>query len=160
MTKKIDQTGIYASATNGQLYIGSTGAVPVLATITAGTNVTVTNGAGSISIAASGGGTGTGATTLLNYNAPGPSIRASTNVSSVTYSAVGKYIINYTSSYADANYYVEITTSDSPTGNNPNPIIGTAGNTTPPTTSAVAVLNEQSVGFEDSYYYMVTIYPG
>lgn len=41
--------------TNGQLIIGSTGAFPVAATITAGTNITVTNGAGSITIAASGG---------------------------------------------------------------------------------------------------------
>ena len=39
-------------ATNGQLPIGSTGADPVLATITAGTNVSVTNGAGTITIAA------------------------------------------------------------------------------------------------------------
>lgn len=43
------------AATNGQLPIGSTGADPVLATLTAGTGVTVTNGAGSITIAASGG---------------------------------------------------------------------------------------------------------
>ena len=41
-------------ATNGQLPIGSTGADPVLATITAGSGISVTNGAGSISIAASG----------------------------------------------------------------------------------------------------------
>lgn len=40
--------------TNGQLLVGSTGADPVAAAITAGTNVTVTNGAGSITIAASG----------------------------------------------------------------------------------------------------------
>lgn len=40
-------------ATNGQLPIGSTGADPVLATLTAGTNITVTNAAGSITIAAS-----------------------------------------------------------------------------------------------------------
>ena len=42
--------------TNGQLLIGSTGVNPVAATITAGSNITVTNGAGSITIAASGGG--------------------------------------------------------------------------------------------------------
>jgi hypothetical protein len=45
-----------ANATNGQLPIGSTGADPVLATITAGTGITVTNGAGSITIAANGAG--------------------------------------------------------------------------------------------------------
>lgn len=40
-------------ATNGQIPIGRTGLSPVLAAITAGTNVTVTNGSGSITIAAS-----------------------------------------------------------------------------------------------------------
>lgn len=39
-----------ADATNGQLPIGSTGADPVLATLTAGTGITITNGAGSITI--------------------------------------------------------------------------------------------------------------
>lgn len=43
-------------ATNGQLPIGSTTADPVLATLTAGTGITITNGAGSITIAGSGGG--------------------------------------------------------------------------------------------------------
>jgi hypothetical protein len=43
-------------ATNGQLPIGSTGADPVLATLTAGTGVTIANGAGTITINASGGG--------------------------------------------------------------------------------------------------------
>jgi hypothetical protein len=39
------------AATNGQLPIGSTGADPVLATITEGTGITVTNGAGTITLA-------------------------------------------------------------------------------------------------------------
>jgi hypothetical protein len=50
------------AATNGQLPIGSTGADPVLATITAGTGISVTNGAGSITIASTT--TGTPITTL------------------------------------------------------------------------------------------------
>jgi hypothetical protein len=41
-------------ASNGQLPIGSTGADPVLSTLTAGTGITISNGAGSITIAASG----------------------------------------------------------------------------------------------------------
>lgn len=41
-------------ATNGQIPIGSAAADPVLATIGAGTNISVTNGAGTISIAATG----------------------------------------------------------------------------------------------------------
>lgn len=43
-------------ATNGQLPIGSTGADPVLATLTAGTGITITNAAGSITISGTGGG--------------------------------------------------------------------------------------------------------
>lgn len=58
--------------TNGQLAIGSTGADPVAATITAGTGISVTNGAGSITVAATGGGltwtdvTGTSASMAVN----------------------------------------------------------------------------------------------
>ena len=40
-------------ATNGQIPIGRTGLGPALATLTAGSNVTITNGSGSITIAAS-----------------------------------------------------------------------------------------------------------
>jgi len=63
-TGLINQFAYYASAgktlsgigplTNGQIFIGSTGAASVAANITAGSNITITNGAGSISIAASG----------------------------------------------------------------------------------------------------------
>lgn len=42
------------AATNGQIPIGSTGADPVLAAITAGAGISVTNGAGSITIASNG----------------------------------------------------------------------------------------------------------
>lgn len=48
-TNNLTQLGV---ATNGQLPIGSTGADPVLATLTAGSNISITNGAGSITIAA------------------------------------------------------------------------------------------------------------
>lgn len=50
-TGSINSLGV---ATNGQIPIGSTGVDPVLATITAGTNISVTNGAGSITIATTG----------------------------------------------------------------------------------------------------------
>ncbi len=45
-----------AALTNGQLLIGSTSADPVPASLTAGSNVTITPGAGSITIASTGGG--------------------------------------------------------------------------------------------------------
>jgi hypothetical protein len=41
-----------AALTNGEILIGSTGTTPVPATLTAGSNVTITNGAGSVTIAA------------------------------------------------------------------------------------------------------------
>ena len=44
-------TGTSTPLTNGQLWIGSTGFPPVPATLTAGTGITVTNGAGSITLA-------------------------------------------------------------------------------------------------------------
>ncbi len=49
-------------ATNGQLPIGSVGADPVLATLTAGTGITIVNGAGSITISSTNGSSGTGTT--------------------------------------------------------------------------------------------------
>src|SRR5271157_3184830 len=53
--------------TNGQLAIGSTGADPVAASLSAGAGITITPGAGSISIATSGGGlTWSVATTATN----------------------------------------------------------------------------------------------
>ena len=50
-THTINNLGV---ATNGQIPIGSTGADPVLATLTAGTGITITNTAGAITINASG----------------------------------------------------------------------------------------------------------
>ena len=62
------------SYTDGQLLIGnSTGNTLTKATLTAGTNVTITNSAGGITIAASGGGGGSpgGSTTQVQYNNAG-----------------------------------------------------------------------------------------
>jgi len=69
-----------AALTNGQLLIGSTGVAPVAATLIAGTNVTITNGAGAITIAATAGaggyttvqsaGTAQTTRTVLNFAAP------------------------------------------------------------------------------------------
>ncbi len=51
----IDGVG-WKSLTNGQLFIGNTGAVPTAATLTAGTGISIANGGGSITISGSGGG--------------------------------------------------------------------------------------------------------
>ena len=52
-----------AQPTNGQVLIGSTGNDPVLSTLTAGSNISVTNGAGSITIAST-----AGAPSFVNYD--------------------------------------------------------------------------------------------
>lgn len=57
-----------SSMTNGQIVIGSTGGTPAPATLTAGSNITITNAANSITIAASSGGGG-GWTLLLAQTA-------------------------------------------------------------------------------------------
>lgn len=57
--------------TNGQIIIGSTGAIPVRTTLTAGSNIIITNGPGSITIASSGNVTWTevtGATQAIAVN--------------------------------------------------------------------------------------------
>jgi len=63
---------VLAAAGNGAIPIGSVGADPVIATITAGSGINITNGAGSITIASTGGGVGwtevTGATQALAVN--------------------------------------------------------------------------------------------
>lgn len=57
-----------SAPTNGQLLIGSTGAIPAVASLTQGTGITVTNGAGTITIAATGGGSRTVSTKTTNYS--------------------------------------------------------------------------------------------
>ena len=65
-------TGSTATPTNGQLLIGN-GTGFSLATLTAGSNVTITNSAGGVTIAATGGGSATpgGSNTQLQYNNSG-----------------------------------------------------------------------------------------
>jgi hypothetical protein len=48
----------------------------------------------------------------INYNGSAQTISGSFNVSSVTYSATGKYIINFTTAMPNANYAVACTGSN------------------------------------------------
>jgi len=63
-------TGLTSTPANGALDIGN-GTGFTRTTLTAGTNVTITNGAGAITIAASGGGSPGGSTTQVQYNNTG-----------------------------------------------------------------------------------------
>jgi hypothetical protein len=73
-----------AALTNGEVCIGSTGAACVPATITAGSNITITNSAGGITIAASGGGGG-GSQQILASNYTNATTTAS-NISGMSWS--------------------------------------------------------------------------
>ena len=91
--------------TNGQIPIGN-GTDYTPATITAGSNITVTNASGSVTIAA----------TVPSVNAlqlakawarwtgSTVAIASSYNVSSITRSSAGQYVVNFTTALADANY--------------------------------------------------------
>jgi len=68
------------SGTNGQILIGSSPGVPSWSTITAGANVTITNGANSITIAAAGGSGGTVSQLAGNTGVAGPDGGGNVNV--------------------------------------------------------------------------------
>ena len=105
-----------------------------------------------------GSGGGGGLTTSVNYDGVTQTIRQSTNVSSVTYTSVGKYIVNYTVAYPDALYAPNFTVSDSPTGNNPSILIATNFGTTNPSTTTINLATITSISFQDSYYAILNIF--
>jgi hypothetical protein len=106
-----DATLPTTTPTNGQIPIGN-GTTYVPATITAGTGITVTNGAGSITIAGTSSTTSAKAWVNFNGTLTTPiTPRANYNVSSVTKNSTGNYTLNFTSSLSDANYSAVISTS-------------------------------------------------
>lgn len=82
----------------------ATGAFQNVSGLGSSTQVLTSNGAAALptwqAVPASTG----AANTLLNYSQAGPTINASLNVTSVTNSTTGRFIINFTSNYADVNY--------------------------------------------------------
>ena len=98
------------TAGDGQIPIGSTGFAPVLSTITAGSGVTITNGAGSITIAATGGSGGQGGSFFICW----PFFATSGN-------AIGTY---YTPLYTGGIF----PSADRAVGNTSIPIAGTVSN--------------------------------
>lgn len=78
------------AASNGQLPIGSAGADPVLATISSGSGIVVTNGAGTISIATSAGGMAVSESTTSN------AVQMAVNTTYVATSTNGGTLVVYT----------------------------------------------------------------
>lgn len=112
-------TGLGA-ASNGQIPIGSTGSTPVLSTITAGANVTVTNGPGSITIASTGGG-GSGSFVLLSTQVVNPaSPQFFVNFTSVMTTAYNSYKLVY--------YNVKVAFNSSPSNTWPLALLPSADN--------------------------------
>lgn len=71
----------------------------------------------------------------VNFNGTGTvAIRASGNVSSITDNGTGDYTVNFTTAMPDANYSVNAT------GDRSNSAIGSVGNATAPSTTAVRVV--------------------
>ena len=85
-------TALTSTPSNGQLPIGN-GTNYTLATLTAGTNVTITNASGSITIAATGGATGGGTDKIFVQN--GQTVTTSYSIpSNTSASSVGPITIN------------------------------------------------------------------
>ena len=78
-----------SALTDGQIVIGSTSATPTAATITAGSGITVTNGAGSITIAASGGAAANGLLNVQRLTTTGTYTATAGTVSCVVMAVAG-----------------------------------------------------------------------
>lgn len=77
----------------------------------------------------------------VNWNGSTSTIRDSFNVSSVTRSATGNYLVNFTTAMPNANYAVAVSVSSMPAVSDANLISldNTSGSRTNPTTTALAV---------------------
>lgn len=91
----------------------------------------------------------------FNGYSPTPTIRSSFNVSSITYSSTGVYVINFTSAMTDANYSVVGAaggTSQSGAGTRFWVNVDNNGGSAPPTTSTLTI----SVGYADTAFVNVS----
>jgi len=91
----------------------------------------------------------------------GASARASYNISSLTRSSAGIYVINFTNALSDANYCINMSTSVGATAAGGYTTMVNSSNTTivtPTTTSCTVSINLVGVGPQDSSYVMVSIF--
>jgi hypothetical protein len=85
------------------------------------------------------------------YNASTQTITNSFNVSSVTYSSTGHYVVNYTTAFANANYVVVTAYGDFSSGVG-SLIVGTQ------TTTSTAIVGGIYGSFNDSAKNMVAVF--
>jgi hypothetical protein len=97
-----------AAPKNGQILIGSTGKVPLLGTLTAGANVTITNAAGKITIASTGGGGGGG--TALPFFATASGRTGSTIGAGINLNTLWGFLLPYNVISTEITY--DVTTAD------------------------------------------------
>ena len=100
-----------SSMTNGQVIIGSTGGTPTAATLTAGTNVTITNGSGGITISS---GLGTSQWIATKTASSSASLNFNSNLSS-TYIAYRIVLVNILPASNSAQLYLRLGTGAGPT---------------------------------------------
>lgn len=95
-----------AAPTNGQILIGSTSNNPVLSTLTAGSNISITNGPGSITISASGGGDGV----ALPFYVTGSGHTGATQAATLNVTKVWGFLLPYNVTTTQVTY--DVTTAD------------------------------------------------
>jgi trimeric autotransporter adhesin len=111
-----------AAPTNGQILVGSTGKAPVLATLTAGPNVSITNGPGSVTISASGGGGGS----TLQFFATGGERTGATQAAGHNLDKVWGFLLPYNVTTTEVIY--DVTTADDTANDYDIGIFNNAGN--------------------------------
>jgi hypothetical protein len=102
-----------AAPANGQILIGSTGAAPVLGTLTAGANVSITNGPGSITISATGG--GGGGNTILPFFATGSQRTGGNQGATKNVNKLWGFLLPYSVTTTQVTY--DVSTADNTTNN-------------------------------------------
>lgn len=141
-------TGGSTELTNGQVWIGNTSNPPTAASLTAGSNISITPGAGTITIASS--------VPLGNINAWGKfsgtgTLLDSYGVSGVVKDAAGKYTVTLSFSYANVNYSIMGMSFGDPDGYN---IFVADGSQA---VNSFQLCSATTVGFQDSTVYFSCI---
>jgi hypothetical protein len=110
-----------ADPTNGQILIGSTGKAPILGTLTAGQNISITNGPGSVTISATGGGVAT-----LPFFATGGERTGATLAADQNVTKLWGFLLPYSVTTTKITY--DVTTADKTANNYDIGIFNNEGN--------------------------------